>query len=152
MKNSNKVESKPIHHEFNTEAGMDPMIGGWKIGQKESCWQCYKLEIKEDMLRLSEVPHKVFWSHNCIGKYKIQNFIKCALEDCNQRFLKIRGGILVGTNWYCSKICAQKDNPEVDEDYEDEGDQENTVIKESNFKKKVVEISESPVQNSAENK
>jgi len=38
--------------------------------------------------------------------------------------MKIRGGTLVGSNWYCGQECAQKDNPEVDEAYEDEDEEE----------------------------
>mmetsp|Transcript_7774 Transcript_7774/g.7342 ORF Transcript_7774/g.7342 Transcript_7774/m.7342 type:complete len:126 (+) Transcript_7774:646-1023(+) len=30
---------KPTTQEMNTDTGMDPMLGGSKIGKKESCWQ-----------------------------------------------------------------------------------------------------------------
>lgn len=119
-----RPSNKPFTKEVTTEAGMDTMLGGCKIGPKESWWQCYKLEVVADMLRIEEVPTKLFCSMPCVDKYKQENFIKCALESCFKRFLKIRGGILVGSNWYWSQKCAEEDNPDVDEAYEDEGDEE----------------------------
>jgi hypothetical protein len=109
---------------MTTEFGMEPMLGGCKLGKKDSCWECYKLEVSDEMMQLKEVPNKLFCSHKWVDKFKSDNFIKWALESCLNRFPKTRGGTIVGSNWYCSQDCAQKDNPEVDEAYEDEGDLE----------------------------
>ena len=125
-----KPGNKPVTKEMNTDAGMDPMLGGCKIGRKESCWQCYKLEVIPDMLQIEELPTKYFWSHQCVSKYKIQNLITWAFEGWLSKFLKIKGGTLVGSNWYWSQECAKKDNPEVDETYEDEEEEEEIVEKE----------------------
>ena len=36
------------------------MLDGCKVGAKESCWQCYRLEIIDDMLSIEGMPNKLF--------------------------------------------------------------------------------------------
>lgn len=58
-----RAGQSPRTKEMTTEFGMDPMLGGCKLGKKESCWQCYKLEVEDEMMQLQEVPNKLFCSH-----------------------------------------------------------------------------------------
>lgn len=57
-----KAEPKEPKKMVTTEMSTDPMLSGCKIGAKESCWQCYKLEVISDMMSITEVPNKLFCS------------------------------------------------------------------------------------------
>ena len=58
-------ESKPTSSEVSigtSEVAIDSMLDGCKIGRKESCWQCYKLQIVDDMFTIENMPNKLFCS------------------------------------------------------------------------------------------
>ena len=51
---------------------------------------------------------KFFCSVPCLEKFKSANFVKCMDTDCEKTFMKSLHGIIKGSLWYCSEICADK--------------------------------------------
>ena len=94
------VGQKPQQADSSISVNMET-----KLGPKGSCWNCFKLTPQEDMIK---TENHDFCGPECIQKFKDKNYMSCEQGDCPNKFLKAKTGVLLGSLWYCSAQCADK--------------------------------------------
>jgi hypothetical protein len=79
-----------------------------KASAKESCWNCYKLYIPNELTASLKEGKKCYCSDFCQKKYNIQNSFTCMNKLCGKSLLKSNGLNLHG-KWFCKDECAESD-------------------------------------------
>lgn len=76
-----KPKPQPMKKRQDVEMGVNTET---KLGVKDSCWQCYKLYLKDEMVKVDDPEvNKLFCSIECRDVFIRGNYVECSLEKCS---------------------------------------------------------------------